>query len=62
MERQKRFQIPRSGCGRIRSTQVEGLIEEIRVTHSELADWLTAMAYDFEYEKIGRMVEEMEKK
>lgn len=42
--------------------RIEMIIEEIRVKHSELADWMTAMAYDFEYGKIIHMIEDIEKK
>lgn len=35
---------------------VERLVEQIRATHPDLADWLKAMAYDFKYAKIAQMI------
>lgn len=42
--------------------RIERIIEEIRLIHSEFADWLKGMNDDFEYNKIIQMVEDIERK
>jgi hypothetical protein len=49
----------KNAASEAKMVEVEALIEKIRKTHPNLAQWLADMAYDFEYGKIATMIEDL---